>query len=276
VGETVKILVVGDAMTDLYHEGKVVRLNPEKHSVPLVSIERRLKFPGGAANVAANLRALGAEVVLVTGRGEITKHRVLDEDGVVCRFDVGDELEPIQLLPDASTFDAVVVSDYAKGSITDSVVLEIQKKFLVPTFVDTKKNPYPWMRGKFDPTCIFPNAAEYKRHTREYGVLQCLLIKQGSLGATLVRSNRKDQFQSTASCAANATGAGDTVISAFTFAYLQNKDRICYKGPENVATLFAMDAAALAVSSKFTAAPTFDEILQAFPERRNLYVGGLP
>src|ERR1700677_846296 len=58
-----KILVIGDLMLDEFLWGKVTRISPEA-PVPVVDIQRRASYPGGAANVARNLASLGAQVGL--------------------------------------------------------------------------------------------------------------------------------------------------------------------------------------------------------------------
>src|SRR5262245_20135647 len=68
-----RVLVLGDLMLDRYLWGRVERISPEA-PVPVVEIERETFSLGGAGNVAANLRALGAEPVLVSVVGG-------DEDG---------------------------------------------------------------------------------------------------------------------------------------------------------------------------------------------------
>ncbi|MCX8017414.1 MAG: hypothetical protein N2690_05890, partial [Rhodocyclaceae bacterium] len=55
-----RILVVGDVMLDRYWFGEVSRISPEA-PVPVVKIERSEERPGGAANVARNVAALGAQ-----------------------------------------------------------------------------------------------------------------------------------------------------------------------------------------------------------------------
>ena len=66
-----KIVVVGDVMLDHFLWGKVSRISPEA-PVPVVEITRESYFPGGAANVARNLRALGAaaRIIGVLGKDE--------------------------------------------------------------------------------------------------------------------------------------------------------------------------------------------------------------
>ncbi len=71
------ILVFGDVMLDIYHRGSVSRISPEA-PVPVVAIDKIVYHPGGAANVAMNLKSLGAEVDLVGVTGD-------DEHGQILR-----------------------------------------------------------------------------------------------------------------------------------------------------------------------------------------------
>src|ERR1700734_3689792 len=68
-----KIIVIGDAMLDRYWHGDTSRISPEA-PVPIVRIERKEDRVGGAANVAVNVRSLGAKTTLVAQIGQ-------DEDG---------------------------------------------------------------------------------------------------------------------------------------------------------------------------------------------------
>ncbi len=80
-----KILVIGDLMLDEFLWGKVTRISPEA-PVPVVDIQRRAAYPGGAANVARNLASLGAHTSLsgVIGQDEPGHHlvRLLSEEGI--------------------------------------------------------------------------------------------------------------------------------------------------------------------------------------------------
>jgi rfaE bifunctional protein kinase chain/domain len=73
--EKVKVMVVGDVMVDKYWWGQAERISPEA-PVPVVEIKRKENRAGGAANVALNCKALGAEVILATVIGD-------DEDGAL-------------------------------------------------------------------------------------------------------------------------------------------------------------------------------------------------
>lgn len=155
---SVRALVVGDVMLDEYVWGHVSRISPEA-PVPVVDVRRRTYVPGGAANAASGIGALGGNVLLggvvgddmaaermratlaergidsgglltVPGRSTTTKTRVIAHSQQVVRTDV-EEREP---LPAESTrrlaewaeseldaADVVVLSDYAKGVVSDEL-----------------------------------------------------------------------------------------------------------------------------------------------------------
>ena len=247
-----RILVIGDAMVDSYWSGSINRLNPEKHSAPLVAVNLQQNFPGGAGNVSKNVAALEAQAVLLTGQGSITKHRVMDEFGVVCRFDVGDSLLPIQApqLPDHADFHGVIVSDYGKGSMS-LAAWEWVRGFGGPIFIDTKMSP----KSVDIPTAFFfPNVREYGEHANEYAQMPRVILKKSASGAIFLNHEWEECWvPSLAERVVNVSGAGDTVISAFAVANL------C--GAEHRASLlFAMAAAAIAVASPWTCAPHLDEV----------------
>ena len=73
--EQIKVAVIGDAMLDTYWWGDVERISPEA-PVPIVKIDHREYRLGGAANVALNLKSLGAQVYMMSVIGD-------DEDGVL-------------------------------------------------------------------------------------------------------------------------------------------------------------------------------------------------
>ncbi len=83
------IIVIGDAMLDRYWHGDTSRISPEA-PVPVVRIERHEERVGGAANVAVNVKALGATTVLISGIGEDGPGQslttMLEEEGVQCHF----------------------------------------------------------------------------------------------------------------------------------------------------------------------------------------------
>jgi D-beta-D-heptose 7-phosphate kinase/D-beta-D-heptose 1-phosphate adenosyltransferase len=91
-----KIVVIGDVMLDVYVRGTVARISPEA-PIPVVEInEKDRKMPGGAANVAANITALGgrASIIGVTGKdgagkelARELKSRQVDISGLIALSD---------------------------------------------------------------------------------------------------------------------------------------------------------------------------------------------
>src|SRR5262249_12276385 len=71
-----RVLVVGDAMLDVYLRGEAERLCPEA-PVPVVAVQERREFCGGAANVAVSAGALGASVTLLAVTGDDGEGRAL-------------------------------------------------------------------------------------------------------------------------------------------------------------------------------------------------------
>lgn len=83
--QKVKVLIIGDVMIDSYIWGKVDRISPEA-PVPIVAVNRREDMLGGAANVALNIKALGATPILCSVIGKDSKafdfERLLNKDGL--------------------------------------------------------------------------------------------------------------------------------------------------------------------------------------------------
>ncbi len=157
-----RILVVGDVMLDHYIWGDATRISPEA-PVPVVDIARDSWTAGGAANVALNIASLGASCTVAGyfGRDEagvklstilhgkriatvetpgaaptIVKTRVLVQHQQLCRLDREapptayhiplSRLDALLAQPLADC-DAVILSDYAKGILTDEVVTRVTK-----------------------------------------------------------------------------------------------------------------------------------------------------
>jgi D-beta-D-heptose 7-phosphate kinase/D-beta-D-heptose 1-phosphate adenosyltransferase len=154
-----RVLVIGDAMQDAYLHGASSRLCREA-PVPIVAVDARHEVPGGAANVAVNVRALGAHVAMLSVVGDdeagaalraslavrgidvasvlvdprratLAKHRVFAGTQMVVRFDVGTtervdrarEAELVERLGAlCGAHDAVIVSDYGYGVLTPRLV----------------------------------------------------------------------------------------------------------------------------------------------------------
>src|SRR5690606_12812424 len=171
--ERARILVVGDVMLDRYWHGMSNRISPEA-PVPVVKVDQTEDRPGGGANVALNMAALGANVSLVGVVGNdkegqvlegfiraagidthllvsstkptITKLRVVSRHQQLLRmdfeekFDASDSLGLANkvkgLLPQANV---LILSDYAKGSLQDcQSIIRMAREMGVPVLVDPK------------------------------------------------------------------------------------------------------------------------------------------
>ncbi len=189
-----RVLVVGDVMLDRYWFGDVSRISPEA-PVPVVLMERSEDRPGGAANVARNARALGAEVSLlaVVGQDEaaLALGRLLEADGVNASlhpdaalhttiklrvigrqqqllridFETRPTREVLQARLDeyralVGAHDLVVLSDYDKGGLTDvGEMVRIAREAGKPVLVDPKGDDFARYAGA---TMVTPNRGELK------------------------------------------------------------------------------------------------------------------
>ncbi len=153
-----RIVVVGDLILDKFIWGKVSRISPEA-PVPVVEVERETVRPGGAANVAANIKALGGiplvigvvgddeygeqlctllrlngletgGVITDPGRRTSVKQRIIAQHQQVCRTDheMRDPLGPVSRSglegkagEASATADGVILSDYAKGTFREGL-----------------------------------------------------------------------------------------------------------------------------------------------------------
>lgn len=188
----VKVLVVGDVMLDRYWFGEVERISPEA-PVPVVHVARREDRLGGAANVARNAVALGAQVTLagIVGRDEpgtkvhdmltlaniqtclvddgdhptTLKMRVLGRQQQMVRVDF-EEMPSLncvtsltkQVLDLIEAHDVLVLSDYAKGTLGQvTELIAAARRLGVPTLVDPKGSDYSRYQGA---SLVTPNRIE--------------------------------------------------------------------------------------------------------------------
>ena len=190
-----RILVIGDLMLDRYWFGEVERISPEA-PVPVVHVARKEDRLGGAANVARNIVALGAQVTLagIVGQDEpaqrmreliqdagiqatlledphhptTLKMRVLGRQQQLLRIDF--EQKPSAALVDQlyqsvealmSAHDIVVLSDYAKGVLSHvETLIKMARSQGVQVLVDPKGSDYRRYRGA---TLVTPNRSEMQQ-----------------------------------------------------------------------------------------------------------------
>lgn len=218
--------VMGDAMTDRYSFGRVLRISPEA-PVPIFLEDRLEDREGGAANVAANLKALGLHVWTSYAPQRCIKHRYFVGQHQVFRQDHDrlsrpDYREISGVVDQVMTHppDVIVLSDYSKGWLSSSLCQQVIKAaeiLGVPIVVDPKGADWSRYKGA---SVICPNQVEYD-NARAAGAKHTMnvLIKQGDAGATLVRYDAisglflTDVLKARARRVYDVTGAGDTVTA---------------------------------------------------------------
>lgn len=305
-----RILVVGDIILDHYIWGKVNRISPEA-PVPVVEVTRESFLLGGAANVAHNIVSLGAQATVVGIRGEdiagealqgileqkgvdcsgmftenrptTVKTRVIAHNQQVVRFDREDSkyvdgrilkgiLSSIRTVFDC--YDAVIVSDYRKGMVTEGLIrgiLQETRPAGIFVAVDPKVGHFDFYKGV---SLITPNLQEASlgsgieihddaslakagRTLMKKFSLGSLLITRGEQGMSLFEKDRITHIPTVARKVYDVTGAGDTVISAFTLAHASGA------GLKDAAVI-ANHAAGIVVAEVGTAVATPEQLSESF------------
>lgn len=267
------VLVVGDLILDHYVMGKVSRISPEA-PVPVVHVESESLRLGGAANVFNNILALGGKADLCgvigadesgrllmkelgtrrSGRGGVVidhdrpttrKSRVIAHNQQIVRYDVEGrhELKPalqrriVQYVESRlRELSCVVVSDYAKGVVSASLMSDITRLAAlrkVPVIVDPKVEHFGYYKGV---TVMTPNHLEATQASglhgdddqtiNEAGAMirqrlgcQSVLITRGEKGMSLYEGDGLSWHLPTqARQVYDVTGAGDTVIGTLALA----------------------------------------------------------
>ena len=252
-----KIAVIGDVMLDSYIYGSVDRISPEA-PVPIVKYEREVYGLGGAANVAANINSLGGNTFLFGYTGEdeardnliaklkeekinhfllpsfsktIQKTRIIGNNRQIARIDKengnkisGGEEVIINKLNEINP-DLIIISDYAKGTITPNLfnrLREFDKKIIV----DPKPENNLDYSGAY---LITPNLKEgielsgtnepdkigkilQKRYNAN------ILLTRGKEGMTIFEGEQSINIPTQSKEVYDVTGAGDSVIATIGLA----------------------------------------------------------
>ena len=226
-----KILLIGDSCTDEYVYGTCERLNPEA-PVPILNLKRKETTRGMAWNVRENLMSFGMEVFILTNNESITKTRYIDEKSNqhILRVDDESPLEPMDYELPEDEYDALVISDYDKGFLTQKKIFELTQWFDGPVFIDSKKTTLP------GDAYIKINEEEFKKITH-YNP-ETLIVTKGGKGAEY---NGK-LYEGEKVKVYDVVGAGDTFLSALVYFYL-----LC--GTIEKAIPYANKASAIAVQN---------------------------
>lgn len=238
-----KFLVIGDACQDVYITGDSGRKNPEATAPLLNNLVTRVQ-EGMAANVANNLKALGAEVdTLFPPKPWSEKERYIDSryGTQLLRVDYDRPSNSLTDLPDLTGYDAVVVSDYGKGFVSKSLLQHLDGR--LPVFLDTKKQDLEFLSS----TWVKVNEHEAQKLV---SFPSRLVVTLGSRGSRHGNTHAPAQpIEVVDPC-----GAGDTYLSAFAWHVVQDPDNIVG------AMEFANLAAAVTCQHRGTYAPTLKEI----------------
>jgi D-beta-D-heptose 7-phosphate kinase/D-beta-D-heptose 1-phosphate adenosyltransferase len=309
-----RILVIGDVILDRFIWGSVKRISPEA-PVPVVEIREETACLGGAANVSANIRYLGgipiplgivgsdpdgrtlqrefqklgiarAGLVIDPNRATTVKTRIIAHQQQVCRTDREDRSPMSEDARDKviahfrarlSSADGVIVSDYAKGTISADLlkkILPLAEAEGKIVCVDPKVRNLSFYRPA---TVITPNTAEAEHASgitisntkdlvragqkimRQTGIRH-LLVTRGESGMTLFeRPSRVTHLPTDAREVFDVTGAGDTVISTLTLGLVAGLSIL-------EAAILANIAAGIVVGKLGTASVSPEEILARIPD----------
>jgi len=243
------ILLIGDDCVDVYQYGTIERLSPEA-PVPVFKLSHKEERGGMARNVKTNLENLGCSVNYLCGETSI-KTRLIDVKSKqhIVRIDNDAECTPIEFATEIPlVYDAIVISDYEKGTISYEVMEEIiaqsghSSKY--PVFIDTKKHDLYRLQG-----------AWVKINQHEYAQLKSeptgLIVTKGAAGASIV--HHEINCSTPLVEVVDVTGAGDTFLSALTYKYLLTNDI-------KEAVIFANKAASITVQHLGCYAPRLEEI----------------
>jgi D-beta-D-heptose 7-phosphate kinase/D-beta-D-heptose 1-phosphate adenosyltransferase len=218
-----KILVIGDSCVDIFRYGKVERIAPEA-PIPIIIPERETSNPGMAGNVVKNIEALGHEVDFITNKQEIRKIRYVCSkyNHLLLRVDENDTCEKIDIVPfKTGIFDAVVISDYCKGFLTEEDIEIISKSFDCPIFLDTKKILGDWAHNI---DFIKINYHEYERNKeilKNDPILNSkTIVTRGKYGCDYQGKN----YPTIDVPVKDVSGAGDTFLSGLVVEYSRSKD----------------------------------------------------
>lgn len=273
-----RVLIVGDLMLDRYWKGSTARISPEA-PVPVVKVGDSEDRPGGAANVALNAASLGANVTLmglcgddpsatllteklqaaevqchfvcVPGLDTITKLRVMSRNQQLIRLDFEQDFSTIdktellaKYLNALEDTDIVVLSDYAKGCLSESLtMIKAARERGIPVIVDPKGNDFTKYQGA---TLITPNMSEFETITSPFVsedqlehdanqlleglLLDAILLTRSEQGMSLfTHQKRAVHLPAKAREVYDVTGAGDTVVStlAVSLAAEQSLEDAC-------------------------------------------------
>ena len=212
-----KLLVIGDYCIDETIVVKPGKQNPENSST-LYSVVSTTQTPGMSGNVVACLTNLGFTTLtyLRSTSDPIKKTRIYcNYDVPVCRLDQDIDQEPINLSGlMLSKYDAVIISDYNKGAVTDGLIHQVLKGSRGPVFLDTKKTNLKDFEG-----CVV-KINEHERNSAVSLPKNSLIVTLGEEGCIF----DEKQYCTNTVPVVDVCGAGDAFLSGLVYGWLKHRD----------------------------------------------------
>ena len=245
-----KIIVIGESCKDIFIYGDCNRLSPEAPVPVMIPKEIKNNF-GMSGNVVKNLESLDSNIEIVHWYQEefVTKTRYVDKKSnhMFLRVDEGENsISEFKLddwkINEIKYADAVIVSDYDKGFLSDEILETItcDAKFSI---IDSKRKMGSNLITSFD--FVKLNESEFLSCNVNSHHLKKILITLGSNGAKYIDKiypspDPKETI--------DVSGAGDTFTASFTFKYLQTKN-------VEESIIFANKMSSIVVSKRGVATP---------------------
>ncbi len=249
-----KVLLVGDDCVDVYRYGSVSRISPEA-PVPVFEFSHEESRPGMASNVRVNLETLGCVVDFFHCKTS-KKIRLIDQRSHQHVLRIDEDLRSPAITVDTAlngVYDAVVISDYNKGTVSYDTIHRLEHEFHGPIFIDTKKTDL----AKFQRAIVKINEPEYQQCT---SLCSNMVITLGSRGAMWKQDQVETSYPAATVPVNDVCGAGDTFLAAMVYQFLCCNDM-------HQSIRFAVAASAVTVGHLGVYAPTREEINEIARQR---------
>ena len=220
-----KVLVIGDIIIDKYIYGTSTRISPEA-PFPVITYKREVETLGGAGLVYENLKSLGVDVELVDIFDKVSvKTRVICDGHYITRIDEDYHADSKQLLDyilsrDFSDYEYVILSDYNKGTLDESLkIIEHLNTFGCKVIVDPKEHANHY-KGAW---LVKPNYKEFGDFGFTNWGGNIITTNAGDNVVALIDSKVYDIPVDNLEVA-DVTGAGDCFLAAFVYGLTRGYD----------------------------------------------------